>query len=127
MNLPQFALNNKAFVIAVVALLVFNGVNVFLTAPRSEDPEYIIREAVVVTQWPGATAEQVEQLVTDRVEVAMTNIKHVRRLQSTSYAGHSVVQVTCLDSVTDVDAVWNKVRAELKLIPAAKKGPGFDR
>ncbi len=94
MNLPQFALKNKPVVIAIVAILVFNGINVFLTAPRSEDPEYIIREAVIATQWPGATAEQVEKLVTDRIEVAMADIKQVRRLQSTSYAGRSVVQVT---------------------------------
>ena len=116
MNLPQFALKNKPVVIAVVAILVFNGINVFLTAPRSEDPEYIIRDAVIATEWPGATAEQVEKLVTDRIEVAMADIKQVRRLQSTSFAGRSVVQVTALDAVTDVDAVWDKVRAELKLI-----------
>ena len=116
MNLPQFALNNKPVVIAIVVILVFNGLNVFLTAPRSEDPEYIIREAVVVTRWPGATAEQVEKLVTDPIEVAMADIKQVRRLQSTSYVGRSVVQVSAVDQVTDVDAVWDKVRAELKLI-----------
>ncbi len=116
MNLPKFALKNKPVVMAVVALLVFNGFNVFLTAPRSEDPEYIIRDAVILTKWPGATAKQVEELVTDRVEVAMTNIKQIRRLQSTSYAGRSVVLVTTLDAVTDVEAVWDKVRAELKLI-----------
>lgn len=116
MNLPQFALRRKPVVIAIVAILVFNGVNVFLTAPRSEDPEYIIREAVITTEWPGATAKQVEELVTDRIEVAMADIKQLRRLQSTSYAGRSVVQVTGLDAVTDVDGVWDKVRAELKLI-----------
>ena len=79
MNLPQFALKNKPVVIAVVAIFVFNGINVFLTAPRSEDPEYIIREAVIATEWPGATAEQVEKLVTDRIEVAdrMANAKEV--------------------------------------------------
>ena len=105
MNLPEFALRRKPVVIAIVALLVLNGVNTFLKAPRSEDPEYIIREAVVNTEWPGATAEQVEKLVTDRIEVAMADIKQVRRLQSTSFAGRSVVQVTGLDAVTDVDAV----------------------
>ena len=118
MNLPKFALTHKPVVIAVVAILVYAGVHTFLTAPRSEDPEYIIREAVINTEWPGATAEQVEKLVTDRIEVAMADIKQVRRLQSTSYAGRSVVQVTGLDAVSDVDAVWDKVRAELKLIRA---------
>ena len=46
----------------------------------------------------------------------MADIKQVRRLQSTSFVGRSVVQVTTLDAVTDVDAIWDKVRAELKLI-----------
>ena len=42
MNLPEFALKHKPVVIAIVGILVFNGINVFLTAPRSEDPEYIM-------------------------------------------------------------------------------------
>ena len=123
MNLPHFALKYKPVVIAVVALLVANGWNTFWKAPRRENPEFIIREAVIVTLWPGATAEQVEKLVTDRVEVAMGDIKQLRRTYSTSYAGRSVVLITTVGEVFDVNMVWDKVRAELKLIqPLLPKG-----
>lgn len=116
MNLPRFALNKSPIILAITLILVLWGITVFLTAPRREDPEFIIRDAVINTAWPGATAEKVEQLVTDKIEKAVANIKWVKRTTSTSYVGRSVVEVRTLDEITDVDKVWTKVRAELKLL-----------
>jgi multidrug efflux pump subunit AcrB len=115
-NLSRFALKKSPIVLAITLILVVWGINVFLTAPRREDPEFIIRDAVINTAWPGATAEKVEQLVTDKIEKAVANIKWVRRTTSTSYVGRSVVNVRTLEEITDVDKVWTKVRAELKLL-----------
>jgi len=64
-NLPAFALKNKTIVMVVAILLMLLGVNVFLTAPRQEDPSFAIRDAWIITVWPGATARQVEKLVAD--------------------------------------------------------------
>ena len=116
MNLSSFALKKIPIVLAFVLFFVLWGINTFFTAPRREDPEYIIREAVITTRWPGATAEKVEQLVTDKVEKAAANIKTIRRVKSTSYVGRSVVQVTAIDAITDVAKVWTKVRAEMALL-----------
>ena len=93
MNLPKFALEHKPIVGAIALLLFAWGLTVFLDAPRREDPEFTIREAVITTDWPGATARQVEELVTDKIEIAAANIDMVRRVQSTSMVGRSVVQV----------------------------------
>ncbi len=49
MNFPAFALNNKTIVIVIAVLLTLIGVNVFLTAPRKEDPQFTIRDAWIVT------------------------------------------------------------------------------
>ena len=116
MNLPRFALNKSPIVLAITLIFVVWGIHVFLTAPRREDPEFIIRDAVINTSWPGATAEKVEQLVTDKIEKTAANIKWIKRTKSTSYVGRSVVEVKALDEITDVDKVWTKVRAELKLL-----------
>ena len=118
MNLPKFALEHKPIVFGFAILLFLWGLNTFLTAPRREDPEFTIREAIVVTDWPGATAQQVEELVSDKVEKAAANMKQIRRVQSWSYVGRSVVQVSAVDQVTDIREVWTKLRAEMRLLEA---------
>ncbi len=127
MNLPKFALRHKPIVLGIALLLFFAGLNVFLNAPRREDPEFQIREATVTTEWAGANARQVEELITDKVEKAAANIKQVRRVQSRSYYGRSVVQVSTLEEIDDTAAVWTKLRAEMKLLepqlPATARAP----
>lgn len=113
MNLPAFALDHKAVVIAIALILFGAGLLTFLDAPRREDPEFVIREAIVLTAWPGATADEVERLVSDPIERAAANLKQVRRVQSWSYPGRSVVQVSGTNEVRDVRALWTKLRAEL--------------
>ena len=116
MNLPQFALNHKPIVLGIALLLLCAGLNTFLTAPRREDPEFIIREATVTTEWPGANARQVEELITDKVEKAAANIKQVRRVVSRSYYGRSVVNVSTIYELDDTAPVWQKLRAEMRLL-----------
>ncbi len=116
MNLPKFALDHKAVVTIATVLLVALGVATFLNAPRKEDPTFTIRDGFIVTVWPGATANEVELLVTDPIELALAGVKTIRKLDSTSYAGVSFIQVTTIDAVTDANAVWDKVRRELVLI-----------
>ena len=74
MNLPRFALTHKPIVIGLALILFIWGLQTFLTAPRREDPEFTIREGLVITDWPGATAHQVEELISDKIEKAAANI-----------------------------------------------------
>ena len=116
MNLPAFALKNKTIVMVVAILLMLLGVNVFLTAPRQEDPSFTIRDAWIITVWPGATARQVEKLVADPIEDAMSGVEAVRKIDTTSYVNYCVTQITLQDQYSDASAVWDKVRRELTLI-----------
>jgi len=115
-----------AFLLGAFILAAY-GVNIFLTAPRKEDPSFNVRDAWIITVWPGATAEEVERLVTDPIETQMAGIKFMRKLDSTSYPSVSVIQITTVDSVYDVSAAWDKVRRELKLVeselPPGVKSP----
>ena len=130
MNLPKFALRHKPIVLVIALLLFCAGLNVFMNAPRREDPEFQIREATVTTEWPGANARQVEELISDKIEKAAANIKQVRRVQARSYYGRSVVQVSALFDEDNVAEVWTKLRAEMKLLepelPAAAGSPQVD-
>jgi len=125
MNLPKFALDHKAVVLVTTVVLVALGVATFMTAPRKEDPSFTIRDGIIITPWYGATATEVEQLVTDPIELALAGVKTIRKIDSTSYAGVSVMQITTIDAVSDANAVWDKVRRELKLVePSLPPGCG---
>lgn len=115
MNIPKYSLNHRAVIYCVTAILVGWGTFVYQTAPRKEDPSFVVRDAGLITVWPGATAEQMEQLVTDTLESAIEGVSAIRRVQSSSYPNLSVIQITLKDEVTDAKIWWDKVRAEVEL------------
>lgn len=114
MRLPRFALKHRAVVIGATAIAIAWGMVAFLTSPRRENPEYTIRTCLIVTIWPGASAEKIEQLVTDPIEKAVDSIDEVEKVTSTSRASYSVIFVDAEDRVTDTDGVWDKVRGKVK-------------
>ena len=87
---------------------------VFRYEARREDPELIIRDALVVTSWPGTAAERVDELITDPLEKAIAENADVDTIKSKSMTGISVIQVTLDDSITDTDQVWDDVRAKVR-------------
>ena len=74
MSLPAFSLTHKPVVLLVTVLLIAAGLFQYTRAPRAEDPQFVIRDAVLVTAWPGGTAEEVERLVTDPLETALAPV-----------------------------------------------------
>jgi multidrug efflux pump subunit AcrB len=121
MNLPKYALDHRAVVLAFVGVLLAAGLLNFATMSRREDPEIIIRDALVITFWPGASATRVEELVTDPLEDAIGEIAEVDSIESKSMVGISIIKVTADDHVTDTDQVWDEVRA--KVMPVQQTLP----
>ncbi len=91
--LPEFAVRHRTMVITIVSLVVVWGLFAFQTMPRREDPEFTIMTCVVTAQWPGASAEKVEQLITDPLEEALDSIEEVDTLRSMSINGQSTIFV----------------------------------
>ena len=116
MNLPRFALTHRSVVLAFVALFLAVGATNFGTMSRREDPEITIRDALILTQWPGAPATRVEELVTEAIEDVLIEIAEIDTVKSKSMVGFSVIQATVNDSVDDTDQVWDDVRAKVELI-----------
>lgn len=112
-SLPQWAIDHRTTVFAVVLVLVLFGIASFLTMPRREDPEFVIRTCVVTTTWPGASAVKMEELVSDPLEDALGGITEVEDLRSKSSNGLSTIFVDLDERVNGdaVDNVWDKVRA----------------
>src|SRR5580692_5876616 len=103
--LVDFALSNKFVVIALVVLLVLGGAVSFHNLPVESYPDIADNYATVITQWPGRSAEEVEQQVTIPVEIVMNGIPHLTALRSESIFGLSFV-LMIFDDQSDND--WNR-------------------
>jgi multidrug efflux pump subunit AcrB len=98
----------------IIALLA--GVMSFFQLGRLEDPEFTVKNAVVVTSYPGATAEEVELEVTDRIEKAIQEMAQLKRLESFSRAGLSLINVEILArySSAELPQVWDELRKKVR-------------
>ena len=103
--LVDFALNNRFVVLAIAALLVGWGVLSFHNLPVEAYPDIADNYVTVITQWPGRSAEEVEQQVTIPVEIQMNGIPHLSHLRSESIFGLSFV-IMIFDDSSNND--WNR-------------------
>tara|TARA_R110002049_G_scaffold285698_1_gene466785 strand:- start:213326 stop:216661 length:3336 start_codon:yes stop_codon:yes gene_type:complete len=115
-GLPEFAIRRPTITITLVLLFVAWGSASFFTMPRREDPEFTLKIAVVTTRWPGASAEQIEKLITDPLEDTIDGLEEVRLIRSTSTSEQSVIFVELEDWVPGarVDDAWDRVRARIR-------------
>lgn len=113
-----------------VLLIVVAGLSAYQLMPRQEDPALTQRVALILTSYPGASAAQVESLVTDRIETELRTIEPIDRILSTSRVGVSSVFVILKPEIVDVDPVWSRVRDHLNdvapQLPAGASAPTFD-
>src|ERR1700694_27381 len=105
-GLVDFSLNNRLLVLAIAVLLFTWGVISFRSLPVEAYPDVANNYVQVITQWPGISAEQVEQQVTIPLEIVMNGIPHLEHLRSTSLFGLSSVILIFDD---DSEDNWNRV------------------
>ncbi|WP_179379964.1 efflux RND transporter permease subunit [Jannaschia marina] len=135
MDLARFAIE-KRLVSAVVALLILiSGYFAYMSLPRFEDPEFIIRQAQIVTPYPGATAGEVAEEVSEVVEDALQQLQGVDEVTSISAPGLSTVTVEfTIASTPDYDHLYQRfaqMRAKISdaqadLPPNALESQVFD-
>ena len=98
---------------ALVATLLW-GVYAYLSMPQRHDPDTTVGTAVVVTAYPGARAEKVEQELTRKIEKRMSENPAVERVHSISRQGLSVVFVELRDEIRQADATWEDLQTKLQ-------------
>jgi cobalt-zinc-cadmium resistance protein CzcA len=113
--LVDFALNNRFVVLSLAVLLLAWGAVSFHNLPVEAYPDIADNYATIITQWPGRSAEEVEQQVTIPIEIQMNGIPHLTALRSESIFGLSYV-LCIFDDQSDND--WNrqKVLERLTLV-----------
>jgi len=103
----DFALDNRLLVLAFAVILFAAGIVAFRDLPIEAYPDVADNYVQIITQWPGISAEQIEQQVTIPLEIVMNGIPHVVHLRSFSLFGLSVVKMI-FDDESDND--WNRER-----------------
>src|SRR6202140_2535146 len=104
-GLVDFSLNNRLLVLAVAILLFIWGVISFRSLPVEAYPDVANNYVQIITQWPGISAEQVEQQVTIPLEIVMNGVPHLEHLRSTSLFGLSSLMLI-FDDESEND--WNR-------------------
>ena len=113
MNLAAFSLRNKPLLWLVVITVIAWGVYNYNTISRREDPEVKISVALVITIWPGKGAEDVERLVTHKLEEHIEKMASLRKMKSTTRENLSLIFVD-VDFDADTDLEWQKLRSRLE-------------
>lgn len=114
-NLSRWALEHPALIRYLMVVLLVMGVGAFFQLGQDEDPPFNWRVMVVKTLWPGATALQVAEQVTDRVERVLQEVPYADKIRSYSKPGESVVifQIKDYAPAADVSGVWTTVRKKV--------------
>ena len=126
--LVDFSLGNRLLVLAVAVLLFIWGIISFRSLPVEAYPDVANNYVQVITQWPGISAEQVEQQVTIPLEIAMNGLPHLEHLRSTTLFGLSSVMLI-FDDESEND--WNRVKvierlSQVTLPPGVQPQMGMD-
>jgi len=133
MNVAEAAIRKKTITLVIAALLVVGGVQSYFNLGRLENPEFTIKEALVVTNYPGATAAEVEQEVTEEIETGIQELAQLKEIESISRAGQSIITVTIKDKYDKhtLPQVWDELRRKVNdvqslLPPGSGKSIVFD-
>jgi multidrug efflux pump len=131
-NLSDWALRHTALVRFFMIALAIMGVLAYQRLGQSEDPPFTFKIMVVRTNWPGASAREVEQQLTDKIEKKLQEAPHVDRIVSYSRPGESVVMFFAKDSApaSVIPEVFYQVRKKVgdirHTLPAGIQGPFFN-
>lgn len=107
--LSTAALHNVPVVAFLAVAAMAFGVYSYFTLPAREDPEILVRDAVIQTAHPGLEAEEIEQLVTKPIEEALLTVAELEEITSESRDGLSVIHAIIEDQYTDLDIIWEEV------------------
>lgn len=111
-NLTEWALNHKQFIYFFVILAFIAGLFSYKSIGRAEDPDFVIKQMVIAVPWPGATARQMEEQVTDKVEKKLQDLPGLDYLKSYSTPGLTVIYVNLKDNVPkkEIRSRWVEAR-----------------
>lgn len=129
MNITKWAIENSRVTILVLIVIILLGLTGYQDLSRDSMPPYTVRVCTVVTNFPGASPERVEELITNKIEEVAQELPELKTVTSESRTGLSVVSVELADDIAkeDLQPVWDRLRRKIDEIqedlPDGIKGP----
>ncbi|MGR0279399.1 efflux RND transporter permease subunit [Marinomonas dokdonensis] len=116
MDIAAYFIERKVTSWMLTLILLIGGAIAFTNLGQLEDPEFTIKDSLIITTYPGASPEQVEEEVTYPIEQELQNLPYVDKITSTSKSGYSQVQLTIKDSyrAAELKQIWDEVRKKIR-------------
>ncbi|MEY4344211.1 MAG: hypothetical protein RL032_43 [Pseudomonadota bacterium] len=131
-NLSKWALEHSALTRYLMIVLMILGATAYFQLGQDEDPPFTFRIMVVRAFWPGATAQQMAEQVTDKIERTLQEVPNADKIRSYSKPGETTILFQVKDSTkaTDVANIWYTVRKKVgdmrATLPGGVQGPFFN-
>jgi len=131
-NLTAAALRHRELTLFFILVIAIAGISSYFKLGQREDPDFTFRAMVIRTMWPGATAEQVDKQVTDRIEKKLQEIPFFRHTRSYSKPGESLIILELQDTARGpaVADAWYQVRKKIGdirgTLPEGVVGPFYN-
>ena len=116
MNIAEFAIKKNVITMVMTVFVVIAGIVAYGNLSRLEDPEFTLKNATIMTPYPGASAAEVEEEVTNVIEKAVQELGQLDFVESTSTRGMSNVKVTIKDQYdkNKLPQVWDELRRKVQ-------------
>ncbi len=116
-SITQLAIEKNRISVAIILFFLVGGILSYFEMPRAKDPSFVIRTAIVVTQFPGATPERIESLVTIPLERKIRQIEEIDHIKSTSKNGVSTITVIIQEQYKEMTPIWDEIRKKIEQVP----------
>ena len=115
MSIAKYSIENRKVVYFFLAILLIGGVVSFFKLPKKEDAPFIIKTAVLVTQYPGASPMEVERLITEPIEREIQSMSEVYQIKSESYFGMSKISIELSPTISPdrMPLKWDELRRKV--------------
>ena len=116
MDIGEYSIEKRTVTLVLTVVAAIGGMQAYQNLGRLEDPEFTIKEAIVTTPYPGASAEEVDREVTSVLDREIQRMGQIKRLESRSLRGRSIIQVVIQDQFrrADLQQIWDELRRKVQ-------------
>ena len=115
MNIAKYSLDNPKVIYFFLFVMLIGGVISFGSLGKKEDSPFVIKTAVLITQYPGASPKEVEQLITEPIEREIQSMRRVYKIKSDSYYGMSKINIELSPATPpeEMPQMWDELRRKV--------------
>lgn len=118
MSITEYSIKNQVVIWLGALIIAIGGIASYFTLGKLEDPEFTIKTAIIVTEYPGAGPVEVEQEITEQIEIALQEVAEIDYVESISRAGLSIVKVEVGSQywTDELPQIWDSLRRKIRNI-----------